>query len=765
MSLPGLNGTIHKLVALVLVLVSAAASDTQTWQRPDDLRLDGLHPNSTVRAWATDALPVCELGHAAQTASQLAEHISEGSAALREVASQLAQQRASLQHSAQQAFAHLSEQSTLWAQASREQAVKGMTEIASQLAEQQAAFILAAGQAAAMLAQREAEMHRSAGQAAAQLAERLSEGPQVLKAAVVRLGEQRETVQSMAAVAMTQLETWRTQAQSAASQSAAQLAESVAQKKAELAETMAQRKAELAEKARSAASQSTAHFAESLAQMKAELVEAGSRAAGRLADRQSALRSAAAAVGAHLSEQQAAVAQTAIRTLEYSGQETLLQASGMAAALLYEHEKLLRQSSTLIVGLADMQATFSPTAARIAAQLAELERHVAANDGSRCSLNTSTDASVPQPPAVEFKPFAYAWLLAVKARLQGMGVELPVAISLLAIVMVCACVTLSTVMRGGGEDPVSLGYSSLLLRAGCWLIQRVCCGWAFVLLSDRLAEAPFNIPKYDVMGWPLWSTAIPAATQLLFFCPAALVLNTAVAHRSRARYSTPKTRCFYASLSREVHAAIIGCFVSDWLLFPTDLTFLVHHLFGLFIVLGIWSMVLKEARSLGVGATEPRTPISFWWVTGLSIATMEGSSFFYCLYSLMSFGEILKLSLFAAYTYSHVLSITCVISQHPWGTSMKAIWWAGSWAGSLNSSQSAMPQLPLLKRLRSKKGACVSVNYLYISLMVIALCMARQHMAWDTVKGQTSGVATILVGNVCALLAAGCAWRLRDFKE
>ena len=198
--------------------------------------------------------------------------------------------------------------------------------------------------------------------------------------------------------------------------------------------------------------------------------------------------------------------------------------------------------------------------------------------------------------------------------------------------------------------------------------------------------------------------------------------------------------------------------------FPTDLTFFAHHVIGILIVFGIWSMVLKEAKLLSA-RSETKTTISFWWVTGLSIATMEGSSFFYCLYSMVNFGSILKLSLFAAFTYSHVLSITCVLSQHPWGASVKAIWSEGHLVGRSRSSsaQAAMARLPLLERLRSRKF--VSANYLYMSFMVAVLCLVRHNIMWDTVKEETSGVAAIVVGNICALLAAGCVWRMRDFKE
>jgi hypothetical protein len=292
-------------------------------------------------------------------------------------------------------------------------------------------------------------------------------------------------------------------------------------------------------------------------------------------------------------------------------------------------------------------------------------------------------------------------------------------------------------------------------------VHRVCLGWALVVLSDRLAEAPYNIRKYDSFGWPLWSTLLPCSSQGLFFLPAAVLLNGAVAQRSRARYGSPQIRRFYASLSREVHAAICGCFVSDWCLFPTDLIFFLHHLLGLGIIFGVWSMVLREARARSCGAEEQPT-IHFWWVTGLSIATMEASSFFYCLYSLVAFGDVLKLSLFAAFTYSNVLSIICVIAQHPWGASVKVIWWAGGHISeAIEGAQTALVRPPLQKL--SAKGVEVSASYIIKGLMVAAICAARQSQVWEELRGQTSRPAVVLVGTSCVLAAAACAWRLRDF--
>jgi len=687
-----------------------------------------------MRAWVAEALPTFD---AAQAAAQLSGHIAEGSAALREVAAQLAEQQASLKRAAGNAFTHLSEQSALCATC----AVNGMKEAAAQLAEQQAAFMLFAGQKAAQLAAREAEMKQSAALAAARLAESFPGSPAVLKAAASRLREQHATIQVAASNAIAQLTNWQMQVKNAASQTAAQ-------------------------------------FAEGVAEGQAVLVEAATQAAGRVSEPQVALRRAVAAVGTHLSEGQSALAQAASSTASQltrsaaNGQEALWQAA-TAAELLHEHEKLLRQSSTLILGLAEMQATLSPSAGRVSAQLAELQRQLnqatpelAAMHAAECSPGDAKDVlAAPQhSPEPEPKPFAYGFVLDIKARVQDAGLEVVIASAFFCVVGLCLCSTVLTIKSGGGEDPESLGYDRLLRRAACWFFHRLCLGWGLVLLSDIMEAPPFHIQKYDTMGWPRWATLLPTSSQFVFFIPAAAVLNTAVAQRSRTRYGTPATRRFYAGLSREVHASIVGCFVSDWCLFPTDMIFFFHHLLGLGIIFGVWAMVLREARSLSSNATDARTTINFWWVTGLSIATMEASSFLYCLYSLMSFGDVLNLSLFAVFTYSNVLSIMCVIAVHPWGTGMKVIWFAGGQLSeAIEGAQTALPRFPLPGWL-SSKATQVSMSYILKSLMVAVICLARQSQMWANVGERTPTSAIIVVGTLCVLLAGGCVWRLRDFE-
>eukprot|EP00930_Biecheleria_cincta_P032589 TRINITY_DN225_c0_g3_i1.p1 TRINITY_DN225_c0_g3~~TRINITY_DN225_c0_g3_i1.p1 ORF type:complete len:769 (-),score=166.92 TRINITY_DN225_c0_g3_i1:7-2193(-) len=681
---------------------------------------------------------------AQKAAAQLLEHVSEGSALLSEVAAQLAEQRASLVQAAGQAFAHISEQSALCATC----AVNNMREAAARLSEQQAAFMLAAGQTSAKLAERQAQIKQSAAQAAAQLAQNLPESPAVLKAAASRLREQHQAVQLTASKAMAQLTEWQEKIKSAASHTAAQLVEGVAESQAALG-------------------------------------EAASHAAERFSEPQVALRRAVEAVSVQLSERQTALAEAAsaasakLTRSAASGQETLRQAAEHAAALLYQHEMLLRQSSMLIVGLAEMQTTFSPSAGRIAAQLLELQNMLpeAGPDAARmqdgsCAPDDSMEVlDFPEQQqshvAPDRKAFAYAWLLAIKESVEATGALLPVALILFGVVACCLISTILTIRHGGGEDAESLGYRSLLLRAACWFIHRLCLGWGLVLISDILEQAPFHVRKYDAMGWPTWNTLLPFSSQSIFFIPAAAILNTAVAQRSRARYSTPATRRFYASLSREVHASIVGCFVSDWFLFPTDLVFFAHHILGLGIIFGVWSMVLREARSLATQhqarEAEPSAAISFWWITGLSIATMEASSFFYCLYSLMSFGDVLHLSLFAVFTYSNVLSIMCVIAQHPWRSSMKAIWIASGHAKeAIEAAPSRVQLLPLPGWLSSK--AEVSVSYMWKSFMVAAICLARQSQMWANVREQTSITSVAVVGTACVLLAGGCVWRLRDFE-
>eukprot|EP00931_Biecheleriopsis_adriatica_P106188 TRINITY_DN80695_c0_g1_i1.p1 TRINITY_DN80695_c0_g1~~TRINITY_DN80695_c0_g1_i1.p1 ORF type:complete len:762 (+),score=145.51 TRINITY_DN80695_c0_g1_i1:75-2360(+) len=679
-------------------------------------------------------------GGAQQAAAQLLEHIAEGTAALREVASQLAEQRASLVHSAGQAFRHLSEQSSICATC----AVKGMREVAAQLAQQQQSFVHAVEQTAARLAQRQAQIQRSAGQAAAQfaggLAERqakiqqsaeeaaaqfaggLPESPAVLKAAAAQLHE----IQVAGSQAMAQLNDWQKNMKNAASKTAAQFVEGVAESQVVLAE-----------------------------------------AAGRLSEPQMALRRAVEAVSSQLSEKQMALAQAASATSAQlarsaaSSQETLRHAAATAAELLYEHELLLRQSSTLLVRLADIQATVSPSAGRISAQLAQLQRLLQQGEAEPTSspeaCSAEAAAAEQQSLTPDQKPFAFWWLIAVKEQVRHAGLLLPLASLLFSVAILCLGSTLLTIVRGGGEDADSLGYRPLLSRAACWLIHRLCLGWWLVLISDMLEKAPLHIPKYDAMGWPTWNTLLPFSSQLIFFIPAAAILNTAVAQRSRARYSTPTRRRFYASLSREVHASILGCFVSDWFLFPTDLTFFAHHLLGLGIIFGVWSMVLREARSIACAPADPSAAISFWWVTGLSIATMEAASFFYCLYSLMSFGDVLHLSLFAVFTYSNVLSIMCVIAQHPWRGSAKAIWMVGGQIGT----QSSWLRLPFSHCV--SKSAHVSMSYMWKSFMVAVICLARQKEMWANVREQMSTHSVVLVGTLCVLLAGGCVWRLRDF--
>jgi hypothetical protein len=283
-----------------------------------------------------------------------------------------------------------------------------------------------------------------------------------------------------------------------------------------------------------------------------------------------------------------------------------------------------------------------------------------------------------------------------------------------------------------------------------------------------MAEAPLRIQRYDAMGWPMWSTLLPLSSQLFFFIPAAAILNTAVACGISCS-STPESQRFYASLSREVHAAIVGCFLSDWLLFPTDLVFFIHHTLGLGIVFGVWEMVQGEARLLSAGAPQgvngPRlTAINFWWFTGLSVAAMEASSFFFNLYSVMNFGAALNLSLFAVFTYSNMLSVMCVLSRHPWGTSAKAIWLAGSQLHKVvQRAQAAFPQLPL-PRWISSKTTTDSVSYLSKLFIIVVLCLARHHQMWLYVREQMASSSAIIVGATCVLLASASVWRMRDFE-
>jgi len=500
-----------------------------------------------------------------------------------------------------------------------------------------------------------------------------------------------------------------------------------------------------------------------------------------------------------LAEQQAILATAATKAAAHlthfcvgCGQDALRQATVLAADQLAEHEVLLRDSARRIATqLADLQAAFSPSAGRIAVHLSELQQNLRKfeeaerqNHGG-CSVQGAV-GSMPEPLPCTLnsgdnqtrvtlapKPFGLPWLLAVRKMALHTGQEVPLAFSLLFCVALCVTSTFHAIARSGGEDLASFSYGNLIRRAAWWLAHRVFLGLALLLLSDAMASPPLNISKYDAMGWPMWSTLLALSSQLCFFVPAAAVLNTAVAAGSGC-HGTPSSRRLYASLSREVHAAIVGCFVSDWLLFPTNLTFFGHHILGLGIIYGVWSMVLGEAKllsenSVTVADTAPAlgglTSSSFWLVTGLSVASMEASSFFYNLYSVTSFGSVLNLSLFAVFTYSNLLSMMCVLAQHPWGTSMKLVWAAGSLlSGITERAQVTFPHVRIPSWLASKTTSD-SVSYTYKSCMITVICLARHYEMWMVVREQVSTAAVTIVGATCVFLAAALVWRLKAFER
>jgi hypothetical protein len=698
---------------------------------------------------------------AAQAAIRMGERLAEGPAVLKLAAlvqlnnwkTKATEGHAAFKEAATQAAARLSEQHADFVLAIGGQLTERQTELlnnaATLLAKRQAAFVEAAEEAASQLAARQTEIKQTATQAAAQLVERLAESPSVLRKAAAHLGEQHTTLHQAATEALTQLANWKLRATEVASQSAVQ-------------------------------------FAEGVADRQAALVEAATQAAQHLTEQQATLHDAISAIGKELSKRQAilgqAASQAAAALTQFCvgcGQDALRQAASLAMEQLAEHEMLLHESGAdMAIALANLQAALSPSAGRIAAQLAELQQNYAREleNASRtsCPVHNASDSAekfpcVPTPDVQATKPFALPYLIVSKAVVQSISCEVPLGIALLGMVALCVYSTIHTIAKCGGEDVASLAYSSFLRRVAIWFVHRVLLGWALVLLSDCMSGAPLFLKKYDAMGWPMWSTLMPLSTQLCFFIPAAAILNTAVACGS-SFCSLQETRRFYASLSREVHAAIVGCFVSDWLLFPTDLLFFGHHVLGLGIVFGVWSMVLEEAKLLAanatsVGSARQLTAINFWWVTGLSIAAMEASSFFYCLYSVMSFGAILNLSWFAVFTYSNVLSIMCMLAQHPWGTSMKVIWAAGSWLQqTIERAQVTFPHLPIPQWLSSKTTSD-SVSYLWKSFMITAICLARHQQMWIYVHEQLSSSSVIIVGGLCMLLAGASVWRLKDFEK
>jgi len=748
---------------------------------------------------------------AAQAAAQLRGRITEGSAALMEVGTQLAEQHAALIQAASQAATQLAEQRDAFAHAAS-QAVAQLVErqsdftnsagqAAAQLAERlgecpavlkaaagrigekRVAFVQAASQAAAQLAERQSEITNSAGHAAAQFAERLGDGPAVLKAAAGRIGEQLAERQFEIA--------------SSAGQAAAQFAERLVEGPAVLKaaagrlgdgaamlEAATGRISEQQAIVQQAASRAMTQLADWQTTGQAAMREAAAQAAGHLSEQQDTLNRMVAMVGMQLSEGRGALAQAASQATAQltrsaaGGQEAFRQAVTAAIAQLDEHEALLQQ-------LAELQATLSPSAGRIAAQLAELQHRihefeledVVEHNRTWCRTSNPTDTAMQGEPCVaepannetllgDLKPYALPWLLAVRKLIQNAGLEVPAACVLFCVLVRCVFSTVHTIVLAGGADPADLAYGSFVQRVAWWLVLRVCLGGLLLLLSDFMADGPLQIPRYDVMGWPMWSTLLPLTTQLCFFVPAAAVLNTAVA--CRVSHSAPESRRFYCSLSREVHTSIVGCFVSDWLLFPTNLVFLGHHLLGLGIIFGVWSMVLGEARLLSrATARGSVTAINFWWVTGLSVATMEASSFVYNLHSVMNFGAVLNLSFFAVYSYSNLLALMCVLSQHPWGARMKVIWVASSshLCRLIEMAQAAFPQLPPFATWGlSSKAMANSVLYLWKLLMVTAICVARHYQMWIAVGEQTSSLAFAIVGTTCVLLAGASVWRLKHFE-
>lgn len=696
---------------------------------PEVLRLAAL---AQLENWKVQATAV-----ASQAAAQFVEGVAEGQAALTEAASQAAARLAERQASFGDAIKAMSTQLS-------EHQTAILNNAATKLAERQRAFVQAAGQAASQLAERQTEIKQTASVAAAQLVERLTESPTILREAAERLKEQHVTLQQVAKDASDQLTDWKA-------------------------------------KATEIATEAAAHIAEGVADKRAALVEAATQAVAHLSEQQAVVRDAISSVGTQLSERRdllvQGASQAAAQLTQFCigcGQDALREATTHAMERLAEHEMLMRESAAHVaIELAKLHATLSPTAGHIAARLAELQRSLDNVEVDASCLVGANLSSAQQecstPPEQERFQLALSYLLSLKSLAQRTGLEFPIAFVLLCLTILCMHSAVYTILRSGGEDVFSLSYDKFLWRVATWFVHRVFLGWALLLLSDSMAEAPFLIPIYDAMGFPTWGTLLCLWTQLWFFLPAAVILNTAVA-RGSSCCSSPESRRFYASLSREVHAAIVGCFVSDWFLFPTSLTFLAHHMLGLGIVYGVWSMVLEEATLLASAketGSQGRslTTINFWWVTGLSVASMEAASFFFNLYSVTSFGVILHLSWFACFTYSNVLSVMCVVAQHPWGTSLKVIWAARSLLNRITEyAQVTFPQIRIPSWLSSKTTSD-SVSYLWKSFMISVICLARQNDMWCSVREKLPSSSVIAVGAGCMCLACACVRRLKDFER
>merc|ERR1719460_3211118 len=102
----------------------------------------------------------------------------------------------------------------------------------------------------------------------------------------------------------------------------------------------------------------------------------------------------------------------------------------------------------------------------------------------------------------------------------------------------------------------------------------------------------------------------------------------------------------------------------------------------------------------------------------------------------MRFGALLNLSLFVVFTYSNLLSIMCVLAQHPWGTSIKVIWAAGTILHQITErARATFPRVPIPQWLSSKTTSD-SVSYLWKSFMILAICLARQNQMWVYVREQ-----------------------------
>eukprot|EP00929_Paragymnodinium_shiwhaense_P048016 TRINITY_DN24344_c0_g2_i1.p1 TRINITY_DN24344_c0_g2~~TRINITY_DN24344_c0_g2_i1.p1 ORF type:complete len:779 (-),score=125.98 TRINITY_DN24344_c0_g2_i1:232-2568(-) len=708
-------------------------------------------------------------------AQALARHITEGTSALREAAAKLAEQHATHVSAARDALSQLGSQSA-------PETTMALRKAVALLADQPAHFMQDIGETGAQLAERLAQAASTKPSAvlregAAMLVRSASGSQDAMREALAQLSEKHASVVQTAAATAEQLRESATEAQTLLSEAASVVSgrlsghgEALRDAVASVSVRVSDKQAQFMEAASDAASRLKLRVADGKATYQeavTQMVERRSELIHLMGEHASDFRRELSQRQAQLSEA-ASHAASKLKSRAVGGQEA-------AAALLAEHELLLRQSAALITSLAEIQSSVSPSAGRVAAQLSELQQQLSNVPHTCLAAPPTTNSTLDSVGEEEVakKAFALPHLLLLRSLLTDIRAAEVAAGFLLLVVLATVLSTLHALCRPSGVGPEEFGYKALVGRAAWWFLHRVALGCAFLLLSDFM-EQHMGLRQYDAMGWPMWSTLLPLSSQLCFFIPAAASLNAAVARRT-SHASRPVN--FYSRLSREVHASLIGCFVSDWCLFPTDVIFFGHHVLGLGIIFGVWSMIMREAPTLcDKDSPPPRqesnsqlqdaahsTTVNFWMVTGVSVATMEASSFFFNLYSVISFGTLLNLSLFAVFTYSNVLSLLCVLAQHPWGHGVKEIWRSsGKLAPLFERAQSMFPAV--VPGFLVWKGTHTSMSYILKAFLIAILCLARHFQMWAYVGSEVHKAALTIVAISCVLLAFASVWCLRHFE-